>query len=384
MAQFEDIRPYNDQEVRPVIAELINDNEFIDAITALSLPRIGRYIAPLVRPLVRKKITAKTADIQTVADLQKKAKFYLGREIDRTITGLTITGLDKLDPQSSYLFVSNHRDIAMDPALVNWSLFSNGFSTLRVAIGDNLLTKPFASHLMRLNKSFIVKRSATSTREKFKAAKTLSHYIMHSLNTDNENIWIAQREGRAKDGIDVSNQAILSMFALSKAKSETFGEFIAKLRIVPVTIAYEYDPCDAAKAQELYAIEQTGSYQKGEQEDVQSIARGLTGFKGNVHVHFGEPLTTHYDDAEQVKHVLDVAMLDNYILQPSNCIAYELLEKVSPKVNVGASQMCFTAQDYARERAMFSDRLDTIPQEMQHTFLRGYANVVYRKLKELA
>lgn len=382
MAQFDDIRPYNDEEVRPVIAELIKDNEFIDAITTLSLPKLGHLIAPMIRPIARKKFVAKTADINSVKDLQDKIEFYLKREIDRTITSLTISGLDKLDAKSAYLFVSNHRDIAMDPALVNWSLFSNGFSTLRVAIGDNLLTKPFASHLMRLNKSFIVKRSATSTREKFKSAKILSQYIHHSLSIDNENIWIAQREGRAKDGIDVSNQAILSMFALSKSKTETFGEFIARLRIVPVTIAYEYDPCDEAKAKELYALEQTGSYLKGEQEDIESIARGITGFKGNVHLHFGAPLVTQYEDAEQVKHVLDRAMLDNYVLHPSNCLAYELLEHTSPKVDVGIEKTCFTAKDYTQERAKFNERLQTIPKEMQPTFLRGYANVVYRKLNQ--
>ena len=136
-----------------------------------------------------------------------------------------------------YLFISNHRDIAMDPAFVNWVLYQNGFKTLRIAIGDNLLTKPFASDLMRLNKCFIVNRSATSPREKLKAAKKLSAYMHHSLTQDKSNLWIAQREGRAKDSLDITNPAIISMLALNKPKQEAFGDYIASLNIVPVSIS---------------------------------------------------------------------------------------------------------------------------------------------------
>ncbi|ABD81642.1 1-acyl-sn-glycerol-3-phosphate acyltransferase [Saccharophagus degradans] len=380
MSEFDEIRPYNDSEVVPTLQRLLEDKEFLDTVAKLGLPRAGKYIAPLVRGLIRGRLQKETASIQTVADLQAKIEFYLGREINRTITHLSISGLDNFDRAKASLFVSNHRDIVMDPALVNWSLYKNGFTTLRIAIGDNLLTKPFASDLMRLNKSFIVNRSATAPREKLKAAKLLSKYIHHSVLTDNENVWIAQREGRAKDGIDVSNQAIISMFALSKPKTQPFEEFIREARIVPVTLSYEYDPCDTAKAKEIYQKETEGTYKKGEHEDVKSIATGITGFKGCVHVHFGEPLTQNFENAEQVKLHLDKEIISNYVLHPSNCIAYEMLEKRSPKVLVGEKQIAFDTADWQAERKIFADRIATCDPQYLNTLLKGYANPVYRKL----
>ncbi|MBU2986481.1 1-acyl-sn-glycerol-3-phosphate acyltransferase [Saccharophagus degradans] len=380
MSEFDEIRPYNDSEVVPTLQRLLEDKEFLDTVAKLGLPKAGKYIAPLVRGLIRSRLQKETASIQTVADLQAKIEFYLGREINRTITHLSISGLDNFDRAKASLFVSNHRDIVMDPALVNWSLYKNGFTTLRIAIGDNLLTKPFASDLMRLNKSFIVNRSATAPREKLKAAKLLSKYIHHSVLTDNENVWIAQREGRAKDGIDVSNQAIISMFALSKPKTQPFEEFIREARIVPVTLSYEYDPCDTAKAKEIYQKETEGTYKKGEHEDVKSIAIGITGFKGCVHVHFGEPLTQNFENAEQVKLHLDKEIIANYVLHPSNCIAYEMLEKRSPKVLVGEKQIAFDTADWQAERKIFTDRIATCDPQHLNTLLKGYANPVYRKL----
>lgn len=384
MSEFDGIRPYNDDEVVPTMERLIQDPEFLDTVTKLAMPKVGKFFAPFIRGLVRKRIQKKARDIQSVADLQAKFEFYLRREIDRTITNLTISGLDSFDRGKASLFVSNHRDIVMDPALVNWGLYQNGFTTLRIAIGDNLLTKPFASDLMRLNKSFIVNRSATAPREKLKAAKLLSKYIHHSVLVDNENVWIAQREGRAKDGIDVSNQAIISMFALSKPKPRPFEEFIEEARIVPVTISYEYDPCDTAKAQEIYQIETHGSYTKGEHEDVKSIAMGITGFKGNVHLHFGQPLGKGFENAEQVKQHLDDEMINNYVLHPSNCIAYEMLEKKTPKVVVGEANTPFDSNDWVDERKTFSDRIATCHPLHLNTLLQGYANPVYRKLSKAA
>ncbi|MDF5295506.1 1-acyl-sn-glycerol-3-phosphate acyltransferase, partial [Vibrio parahaemolyticus] len=172
--------------------------------------------------------------------------------LNKTTDGVTFSGLDKLDKNTSYLFVSNHRDIAMDPALVNYGLYQSGHRTVRIAIGDNLLKKPCATELMRLNKSFIVKRSAKAPREMMKALGQLSSYIKHSLDTGNS-IWIAQKEGRAKDGNDFTDPAILKMFHVEGRKQKiSFGEYTRSLKIVPVSIAYENDPCDIAKAKELY------------------------------------------------------------------------------------------------------------------------------------
>jgi len=245
--------------------------------------------------------------------------------IRRTTDGFTLSGLDQLDPNTAYLFVSNHRDITLDPAFVNYALFNDNRETLRVAIGDNLLSKPYVSDLMRLNKCFIVKRSVTAPREMLSNFKTLSSYIQQSLIEDNNPIWIAQAEGRAKDGNDKTHPAIIKMIAMSKSRDESFGEFINRINIVPVSISYELDPNDAAKAKELYVVNKYGKYRKSEHEDVASITRGIKGDKGKVHLSFGTPLKGEFNSADEVATEVDRQIIGNYLLHPSNYFAYKML-----------------------------------------------------------
>lgn len=378
---FDDIRPYNDDEVRPTIERLLGDREFLDTVARLKMPTLSRVAAPLLRPLVRKVLRRETAAVNSIADFQQSIEKYMRRLLDETMTELSVSGLDHLRPGRAYCFVSNHRDIAMDSACVNWVLYHAGFQTLRIAIGDNLLTKPFASDLMRLNKSFIVNRSATAPKEKLKAARKLSAYIHHSVVSDNANIWIAQREGRAKDGLDKTNPAIMSMLAMSRGKTEAFGEFLSRANIVPVSISYEWDPCDADKARELTILKRDGHYAKGEHEDVRSIAKGITGFKGHVHLAFGEPLAPSIADVDEAVAVLDRAILTNYVLHPSNCVAYELIEHRSPQVPVGTQGTLFTDLDASAARAQFQERLANCAPEWRDLLLRTYANPVYVKLE---
>jgi 1-acyl-sn-glycerol-3-phosphate acyltransferase len=379
-AEFDDIRPYNDSEVRPTIERLLRDHEFLDTVARLKLPRLSRWFAPVLRPLVRRALRHETAGVVSVADFQQRVEKYVRQLLDATVTELTISGLEHLKPGKAYCFVSNHRDIAMDPAFVNWALYHNGFQTLRIAIGDNLLTKPFASDLMRLNKSFIVNRSATAPREKLKAARKLSAYIHHSVVNDNANIWIAQREGRAKDGVDKTNPAIISMLAMSRVKPESFGEFLTRANIVPVSISYEWDPCDEFKARELTLLKRDGRYEKGEHEDVRSIAKGISGFKGRVHLAFGEPLANTIADVDEAVVVIDHAILSNYVLHVSNCVAYEMIERKSPKVPVGADGRLFTDIDAAGARRQLQERLELCDPQWRDMMLRIYANPVYTKL----
>lgn len=381
MSEFDDIRPYNDDEVKPTLERLLNDTEFLDTIASLKLPAWLKSIRPLVRPLIKRRLSQEVSGISSVFAFQQRIEYYMGQMLEKTITHLTISGLDQLDKNSAYCFISNHRDISMDPAFVNWALFHGGYQTLRIAIGDNLLTKPFASDLMRLNKSFIVNRSATAPREKFKVAKKLSHYIQHSMHEDRANIWIAQREGRAKDGNDKTNPAIISMLALHKDKQQEFSDYIANTHIVPVSISYEYDPCDTSKARELTLKAEEGQYLKGEQEDVQSIARGITGYKGAVHLAFGAPLGLGLESVEQVTERLDDAIIANYVLHPSNCIAYEQLTGQTPELPVGADQRPFTTSDFVQERAFFAERLAACEPRWRQHYIEAYANPVAAKLK---
>lgn len=384
MSEFDDIRPYNDDEVRPTLLRLLEDNEFIDTILKLKFPKFKRLAAAFARPLVRSALKREVKGVETVAGFQAKIESYLGRNLDETTTSLTTSGLDQLDKDKAYLFISNHRDIAMDPALVNWVLYQNGFQTLRIAIGDNLLTKPFASDLMRLNKSFIVNRSAKSPRDKLKAAKKLSQYIHHSLTEDNANIWIAQREGRAKDSLDITNRAIISMLMLNKPKPMAFGEYLGSLNIVPVSISYEFDPCDVAKARELTIKAETGSYEKAQHEDVQSIATGIMGFKGNVHVAFGQPFGTDFEDVEAVATMLDNEIARRYVLQPTNCIAQCIESGQAPAMPVGEAQQTFDAGEYASIQASFEERLKACPEAYRKAFLSIYSNPVKVKLEQNA
>ena len=380
MSEFDGLRPYNDQEVRPVLDRLLLDNEFLDSIAKFKLTKpLGRFSFAF-RSLVRSRLRKEVANIHSVADFQAQIEHYLVRALDKTVTELNSSGLEKLDSNSAYLFVSNHRDIAMDPALVNLVLYRAGFTTLRIAIGDNLLTKPFASDLMRLNKSFIVNRSATAPREKLKAAKLLSKYIHHSVMNDEENVWIAQREGRAKDGIDRTNSAIISMLAYSRPKAQSLSDYIKEARIVPVSISYEYDPCDADKARELFAKDSLGGYEKGEHEDVESIARGITGFKGHVNLAFGDVLSGEYENTDTVTADIDRQILELYQLHPSNCFAYEVLEGKSPDLLVGKSQRPFLDMDFDTERKIFKNRLAAIDEQSRPYFLASYANPVRDKI----
>lgn len=380
MNEFDDIRPYRDDEVRPAINRMLADPELTDAVARLRFPKLHGWMGWAIKPVVRMKLAQQLASINDVKGFQSVVEKYMAAMIATRVKSLTVSGLEKLDKHTAYLFISNHRDITMDPAFVSWVLFKHGSNTLRIAIGDNLLSKPFVSDLMRLNKSFIVNRSAKAPREKLKAAKHLSAYIHHSIVNEHSSIWIAQREGRAKDGCDKTNSAVLGMIALNKPKTEELADYIKKLRIVPVSISYELDPCDAAKARELYLQRTNGSYEKEEHEDVKSIAMGIAGNKGNVHVAVGDVLDGQYADTDELVAALDHQILGNYVLHATNCFAYEMLYGKMPAVNYGAGKIPYDPAKLRVEKAEFEARINNIPSEQREIALGIYANSVVSKI----
>jgi len=376
-SKFDDIRPYYDQEVTEVLQRVINDKEFIDAVSKFVLPRVTALMPWLVKPLVKAALSWQTRKVVDVYSFQQVVEKYMRHMITQTTTQLTHSGLERLDQNQSYLFISNHRDIAMDPAFVNWILYHNGMDTVRIAIGDNLLTKPYASDLMRLNKSFLVKRSETAPRKIFAALKNLSAYIGFSIKEESANVWIAQREGRAKDGNDRTEPAMIKMIAMAKPKTMEFADYIKGLRIVPVSISYEWDPCDEAKARELHAKRTHGSYEKDTHEDVQSIANGIAGHKGHVHVAFGDVLEGDFEDAEQVAEELDRQILSNYYLHPSNYLAYQQdhsLESLPEKISAMNS-----LENMKANTAAFSERLQQCQEDYRDILIAMYANPVLSK-----
>jgi len=359
---FHDIRPYNDEEVRPVIDALVNNKELLDVLGRFKFPRSKALLGPALNPLIQWALKREFGHVTDVASWQKMISKYMGKMLKRSVSELTYSGLDKLQPGRGYLFISNHRDITMDPALVSYGLDQHGLETARVAIGDNLLQKPYVSDIMRLNKSFVVKRSATGVREKMKAYMDLSTYIDQSVHTGH-NIWIAQREGRAKDGIDATDAAVMKMLYMSKKKSgQSYADYINSLHIVPVSIAYEFDPCDKAKACELASLENSGEYVKAKFEDMTSIVKGIVGYKGKVHVAFGEPLEGQFNTPEEIAIAIDSSIAMNYQLHGTNMAAHA--------IGVGQSH---PSEDSLKQR--FAD----LTPEQQKYALAMYANPVLRQ-----
>jgi hypothetical protein len=333
-SKFDSIRPFDDAELPSVLTNLSNNQEFIDSIVAFRFAAWPKYLYPLLKIATRRYILHKKRGIANLRDFQRLVEPYIERMIKTTTESLTITGIDKLDLSKACLFVSNHRDIALDPAFVNWALHINQQDTVRIAVGDNLLHNEWVADIIRLNKCFIVKRSATDRREKLKAAKLLSEYINHTLNHDAQHIWIAQKEGRAKDGNDLTNPAIVSMLCLNKPKTTEFADYVNQLRIVPVSISYEFDPCDVSKARELRQLEQEGSYDKPDNEDMRSIINGITGQKGRVHIHFGEQLQGQYENAKDVAEQIDQQVLSGYKPFSTGAVAAAMLTPNSDSQSV--------------------------------------------------
>ena len=345
---FHDIRPYRDDEVSQVLFDILHDNEFISAITQYQFPKASKWAGFILRPIVKQVLAARIGDISSVKEFQQLVESYMAKMINRTTTKLSCSGIENLDPEEAYLFISNHRDIAMDPAFVNWMLYHAEMETVRIAIGDNLLRKPYASDLMRLNKSFIVKRGVQG-RERLTVLTQLSQYIDHSI-IGGHSIWIAQRSGRAKDGDDRTDPALLKMLHIGQRKARSFAEQAKRLNIVPVSISYEFDPCDAMKAKELAALAEAGEYKKSEFEDIQSIVRGITGDKGQVHVAFGEVITADFEDDEALAVELDRQIHANYRLHSTNLAAAgEGDAEADAKLEARLAQVEGSARDILRK-----------------------------------
>lgn len=385
MQEFDDIRPYRDDEVRGVVAALLEDLEFSRAMGKFRYPRFYRWFPGPISRLVQGALKKELRDVQNIHDVQTIIEKYLDKLIETTTSGLTQTGLENLDPQIPYLFISNHRDITMDPALVNYMLYHNGFNTVQIAIGDNLLKRPFLAKLMKLNKSFIVKRSVQG-REKLTASKQLSAYIRHCINTG-QNVWIAQREGRAKDGIDKTEAAILKMLHMSARDQQTedagkvsLSQSINQLNIVPVAISYEFDPCDLAKATELHAIDTVGRFDKDENSDVNSILTGMIGNKGAVHVAYGQPLTVpELATAEGVAEQIDRQIIKNYKLHLVNCLALQKLQADFMDFSQLPQMFGLSASVVEEKRQELEKHLFDMPADLQAYVLNMYANPVIRK-----
>ncbi len=376
MDEFKEIRPYLDAEIRPVVDDLLTNREFIRSVTRFYFPRLSRVLLPLLELVVSRRLRSQVADVNNVATMQDVIAHYMKKMIRDTTSELTQSGLERLDHDRAHVFISNHRDIAMDPAFVNYALYLEGRDTCQIAIGDNLLKKPFVTDLMRLNKSFIVHRSLKG-RELLKSLDQLSRYIYHCIEIG-QSVWIAQREGRAKNGIDETEPALIKMLAMGQRKVP-LRESLGKLHLVPVAISYEFDACDELKADELFQLESRGKFEKNDQSDIHSIVTGIIGQKGHVHLGFGEELSIETDDPDEVAALIDAQILANYRLHDTNFLALRLLREGGLVDLPELAEEAWKSEIDAQINKLFHDRLAQIDPGLHKHFLLMYANPVIRR-----
>ncbi len=367
MQNFDSIRPYRDDEVAVVIQRLAHDPVLLRAAAAFFAPRLARWLPWLARQAARRAIRRRTAGLDSVQDVQLWLADYMARAIRDTIDELSVDGLETLPVGQPYLFLSNHRDILMDSGLLNYLLHQAGHRTSRPAVGDNLLTEPYAADLMRLNKSFVVERSVTGTKAIYQAITRTSAYIRHSLE-EGESVWIAQREGRAKDGFDRTDPALLKMLSLAYRKElGGFGELLARIRLVPVSVSYELDPCDLRKAHELYVARQRGRYVKHPGEDLESIVDGIIGYKGRVHLQLAPPLAGEFADPDAMAAALDRIIVGGLRVFPTHVAA-------ARRMGIDCADSAYPP--LARVSRVFEARLAACPAAERPDLLGGYGNVI--------
>jgi 1-acyl-sn-glycerol-3-phosphate acyltransferase len=374
MSEFDAIRPYEDAEVAEVVARLVHDDGFADVATNVMMPSALRG-SPLGRMCTQLLLRWKTRGFSSIKQCQLLMAQYLHRLIDATMEDLTISGLEGLSRGESYLFISNHRDIVLDSSLLNYFLQRADHETSRIAVGDNLLANPLAADLMRLNKSFMVERSATGTRAAFNAMQTTSAYTRSSL-AEGASVWIAQREGRAKDGYDRTEPALVKMLALAYRDEGGVAALTREVKIVPVSITYEVDPCAPRKAHELYVTAVEGHYEKGAEEDVESIIEGVVGKKGRVHLEVHPPLIESFEDAEALAAELDRHIVSGLRVFPTHVECARRIAACSDEFGV------IPEPDVPVSRDALSIMLrgfSACPTAERPYFLNQYANLIKNK-----
>jgi len=368
MQKFDKIRPYYDAEVNDAICASLH-HPMMKAMMNFTYPDL-----PDEHWKEQLKRTHSIRDFQINFAYQAVKKV-----LANSSEGLTTSGFEKLEPNTSYLFISNHRDIILDTSLLNVSLHDHGLVMTASAIGDNLVQKSFLRHLARLNRNFIIQRGLPP-RELLESSKLVSEYIQRLLRRENRSVWIAQREGRTKDGHDATHSGVLKMLAMASEEASVMAYF-RKLKMVPVSISYEYDPTDALKMPRLLAESNNEIYTKEKNEDFINLLSGVIGQKKRIHIHVGpvlheelERIETQTDNSnKQIQALaleLDKHIIGNYRLWPTNYIACDLLQESNT----------YAAYYTEAEKQLFERRLemriDVKNRTLRDGFLALYANPV--------
>ena len=373
MSKFDAIRPYYDAEVNQALQS---------AVKHPILKEILNFAFPNTDENVWKEQVLRTHSIR---DFQCNFLYQaIKRVLEKSSEGLSTSGFEKLEPNTSYLFISNHRDIILDTSLLNIALFDHGLVMTASAIGDNLVKKDFLRSLSRLNRNFLVQRGLPP-RELLQSSQLMSEYIAQLLLRENRSVWIAQREGRTKDGNDATHSGVLKMLAMASGDKPVI-DYFKEIKIVPVSISYEYDPTDALKMPQLMAEANKEVYVKSSNEDFNTILSGIIGQKKHIHIHIGDILNEELDvikaensntnkQIQAVTQIIDNSILKSYHLWPTNFIAYDLLNKTNRFKNN------YTDQEKSLFERRLEMRIDSKNQQMVESLLAMYANPVVNKLK---
>ncbi len=373
LSEFESISPYTDAEAAEALSKLAEYP---------LLAKVSQQFFPEESPDFLKNLLK---SINTIDDFQKLVMSKFVRWVlEHTAHNFSYDGVSNIDPNKKFLALSNHRDIILDPAITQLVLYNNGIPLTEIAVGDNLITNKTIEYLIRSNRMIKVVRGI-SARELYLSSQLLSKYIRLNITEQRSSIWLAQRQGRTKNGYDVTEQGLLKMLDMSGTGD--FQKNYEELNIIPMSISYEYEPCDILKAREL-VISRKHKYVKGEGEDFNSIMVGIMSQKGNIHLNIGKPLTSEEiaaaslcdknDRYQMIRHAVDLRVVDGYKLWKNNYIAYDIVNH-----SFKYSDM-YDQSDVEKFVAYMQHQLDTVEpgvnrEDLRRIFLDIYANPVVTK-----
>lgn len=377
---FDEIRPYEEGEMKEALNQLLNDRHFNKMIQG--------FIPWLPKGLRNGIIKLMFLGVKTPLDFQLRFMQHIVRYVLKKHARGHSFNHDTVSNRGNYLFISNHRDIVLDSAILDLMLYEAHFpTTCEIAIGDNLLIYPWIKTLVRMNKAFIVRRNIKA-KELLESSLLMSRYIHYSITQKKENIWIAQREGRAKDSSDHTQESVLKM--LEKGGEGSVLENLKELNIVPLTISYEYDPCDYLKAQEFQQKRDDPSWKKSKQDDLDNMKIGILGYKGHVHYRTGVPVNEWIDElkdlpkTEVFKEIalrMDEAIHSGYMLYPGNFIAYDELNGTNTFAKRYSRHDKKVFEEYVRGQIAKIDIPNRDEKFLRERILTMYANPVINKMQ---
>jgi hypothetical protein len=370
---FEALRPYYDSETEEVMKRIAVD------------PTYHKAMAYLWPGISEKEATEKALSTKSPYEFQTGyMRHAIWTIVNNTSKGLSYSGIEKLDRNKAYLFIANHRDILLDSAILQIILDKEEFETTEITFGSNLMEQGFITDFGKMNRMFMVKREGT-VKELYDISRQLSAYLRHTVMDKNVSVWIAQRNGRTKDGNDTTQTGLLKMLNLSGGKD--FKKSFSELNIVPLSISFEYEPCDALKVQELYLSSLHSKYIKAPGEDLNSILTGIQQPKGRIHMSFGKSIKEELDEIDLAPNenekirlltlAIDKHIHHDYKLYAVNHIAYDMLH------DTDVFEETYTEEEKKQFVAYIDSHVAKLkgePEALKQLFLRLYANPVINKL----